>query len=157
MTSDDAFMMLAGVRYCLGRHSYAPSLCCGWLKTKWQQVDQRDRAQIVREIGEHIAYVEGGRCHNTAPGWEDDLRTWQAFLTWAGGTSRAAQPSDQATGTAWPSGCIKPNACSRHRQCMYARSVEQCRHFDQDLTQAVEAAVRDREWAAAQPKERAQP
>lgn len=83
MTSDDAFMMLAGVRYCLGRHSYAPSLCCGWLKAKWPQISAGDQAQIVREIREHIAGVEEGRWHNLQAGWESDLRTWQAFRAWA--------------------------------------------------------------------------
>ncbi|WP_267422748.1 hypothetical protein [Methylobacterium sp. GC_Met_2] len=83
MTSDDSFMMLAGVRYCLGRHSDAPSLCCDWLKAKWPQVDARDRVQIVRKIGERIAGVVEGRWHNVQAGWESDLRTWRAFYAWA--------------------------------------------------------------------------
>ncbi len=37
MTNDDAFMAVAGLRYCLGRHSYAPSLCCGSSKPSGQR------------------------------------------------------------------------------------------------------------------------
>jgi hypothetical protein len=62
---------------------------------------------------------------------------------------RSARAPAAPADAPWPAGCIKPNSCSRHRQCMYAGSVKQCRHFGQNLTQAVETAVRDREWAAA--------
>ena len=58
---------------------------------------------------------------------------------------------------AWPSGCIKPGSCSRHRQCVYAQSSAQCRHLGKDLTDEIKAAAHARELAAAQPKERAQP
>lgn len=40
----------------------------------------------------------------------------------------------------WPAMCIKPNACSRHRQCMYAMSAETCRHFGKDIGAEVDAA-----------------
>ncbi|GJE37813.1 hypothetical protein [Methylobacterium persicinum] len=83
MTSDDAFMVAAGVRYCLGRHSYAPSLCCGWLKTKWLTLSEGDRSVILRDIGEHISGVKEGRWHNAHPGWEADLQAWVSFREWA--------------------------------------------------------------------------
>lgn len=49
----------------------------------------------------------------------------------------------------WPLGCIKPNACSRHRECVYAQSARQCPHHGKDLTADIEAALREREWNAA--------
>lgn len=51
----------------------------------------------------------------------------------------------------WPIGCIKPNSCARHRQCMYAQSPEKCRHFGRDLTDDIGKASQEREWQAAAP------
>lgn len=79
MTSDDAFMALAGVRYCLGRHSYAPSLCCEWLKGRWPELAKGDRAVILRDIASHIADER----QSEDPTWELDVRTWENFVAWA--------------------------------------------------------------------------
>ncbi|CAO4137207.1 hypothetical protein [Methylorubrum extorquens] len=54
--------------------------------------------------------------------------------------ARAATAGEGRSDGAWPSGCIKPNACSRHRTCVYAMSAEKCRHFGQDLTAAIAQA-----------------
>jgi hypothetical protein len=51
-------------------------------------------------------------------------------------------PGEAQTQEGWPAGCIKPNACARHRGCMYAMSAEKCRHYGKDLTDAVDAAAR---------------
>nr|USU32978.1 hypothetical protein NG677_04545 [Methylobacterium sp. OTU13CASTA1] len=82
MTNDDAFMALAGVRYCLGRHSYAPGLCCDWLKVKWATFRDGDKAQIVREIRQHVVDHDTDGSHAGIAGWEMDLRTWESFLDW---------------------------------------------------------------------------
>ena len=56
----------------------------------------------------------------------------------------AATEEGQADKAApWPSGCIKPNACSRHRTCMYAQSAAACRHFGQDLTALIAQAEQE--------------
>lgn len=88
MTSDDAFMVLAGVRYCLGRHSYAPSLCCDWLKGRWPDLSEGDRAVILRDITSHIADEE----QSTTRTWEVDAQTWKNFAAWA-----AAHPISPTT------------------------------------------------------------
>ncbi|UYW25735.1 hypothetical protein OKC48_21045 [Methylorubrum extorquens] len=54
--------------------------------------------------------------------------------------ARAATAGEGRSDGAWPSGCIKPNACSRHRTCVYAMSAEKCQHFGQDLTAAIAQA-----------------
>lgn len=87
MTSDDACMALAGVRYCLGRHTYMPSLCCGWLKTKWPDLKEGDRAQIVREINQHIADEEQ---RDREPVFAIDVETWREFVAWEAGRSALA-------------------------------------------------------------------
>lgn len=58
----------------------------------------------------------------------EDLKTLAAH--------RAGGPDEP-----WPSGCLKPNSCSRHFTCMYARSKDQCRHYGHDLKADVEAAL----------------
>ena len=80
--NDTAFMFAVGVRYCLDRHSYAPSLCCDWLHKHWQTFRRSNAEMILRDIREHVAFVEEPR-NNTAVGWEADLQTWQKFLAWA--------------------------------------------------------------------------
>jgi len=82
MTNDDAFMVLAGVRYCLGRHSYAPSLCCDWLKLKWPTFAEADKAQIVRAIQARVAEDGANESRAGIHSWETDLRTWRDFLEW---------------------------------------------------------------------------
>ena len=79
MTNDDAFMALAGVRYCIGRHSYAPSLCCDWLRRRWPTFKETDRAQIIREIKTHV-FDEDHR--KREPVFAIDVETWRAFLAW---------------------------------------------------------------------------
>lgn len=73
MTNDDAAMMLFGVRYCLGRNSYAPGLCCDWLRAKWPSVRQSDRDVILRDIRREIDGAD-------FPGV---VAPWQLFLAWA--------------------------------------------------------------------------
>jgi hypothetical protein len=92
MTSDDAFMAVAGLRYCLGRHSYAPILCCGWLKAKWPMFKDADRAVMLREIARHISDEE----QSATQTWEVDLRTWIDFRDWA--KSAPANPDREGKG-----------------------------------------------------------
>ena len=58
------------------------------------------------------------------------------------GLTIPAEPveADATSQPIWPNGCIKPGACSRHAQCMYAPSKKQCVHFGQDLTAEIAKA-----------------
>lgn len=98
MTNDDAFMVLAGVRYCLGRHSYAPSLCCNWLKAKWPTFRDADKAQIIREIQRHVADHDTEGSYAGVAGWEIDLRTWRSFLAWDPSPNRPVVPEERSDG-----------------------------------------------------------
>ncbi len=74
MTGDDAAMMLFGVRYCLARRSYAPGLCCDWLKRKWPEIAKGDREMILRDIRRELDREQ------------DDgfpFSAWQGFANWA--------------------------------------------------------------------------
>ncbi|WP_162560945.1 hypothetical protein [Methylobacterium durans] len=45
----------------------------------------------------------------------------------------SAVPATSGQAPVWPDGCIKPNSCSRHNACMYARSSEQCQYFGRSI------------------------
>lgn len=49
----------------------------------------------------------------------------------------ASVPERVEATTTWPSGCVKPNSCSRHKQCMYAN----CKNEGRDIRSEVEAAL----------------
>ena len=81
------FMLSVGVRYCLDRHSYAPGLCCDWLRSHWHLLAERSRSLITRDIQRHIdsehqATEIRARNGGGPAGWEDDLRTWERMLAW---------------------------------------------------------------------------
>ncbi len=85
---DTGFMLSVAVRYCLDRHSYAPSLCCDWLRSHWRLLSDHTRALIARDIREHIASehrraeTRAERPNLAPPGWECDLRTWEQMAEW---------------------------------------------------------------------------
>lgn len=86
-----------------------------------------------------VAAWQGGYCNgrmSEADWWAKTFQYWPNEAARAA-TAETAKPAAEA---AWPTGCIKPNACSRHRTCVYAMSAEKCRHFGQDLGPAIEAA-----------------
>lgn len=53
----DMDVVLYAVRYCLGRHSYAPSLMMDKLDEIWDQVNGGFKKLIYRDIDEHERHV----------------------------------------------------------------------------------------------------
>ena len=53
----------------------------------------------------------------------------------------ASAPERVEATTSWPAGCVKPNSCGRHKQCMYAK----CKNEGRDICSEVEAALASRE------------
>ena len=54
----DRDVIIYAFRYTLGRHSYAPSLMRDKLDEVWEQLDECDRNQILKEVGEHKEHTE---------------------------------------------------------------------------------------------------
>ena len=54
----DRDIIIYAFRYTLGRHSYAPSLMRDKLDEVWDQLDEWDRDQILKEIGKYKEYIE---------------------------------------------------------------------------------------------------
>lgn len=93
LNRDTGFMLSVAVRYCLDRHSYAPSLCCDWLRSHWRLLSDHTRALITRDIQKHIASehrraeIRAERPNIAPPGWECDLKTWERMAEWVAAQS----------------------------------------------------------------------
>lgn len=72
-----AFMGVAGVRYCLGRGSYAPSVAMQWCTHHWQRLRDGTKFVILRDVIDWLAdrhiWDEGGTRI------EDYRGEWAAF------------------------------------------------------------------------------
>lgn len=77
---DTQFIILAGIRYAIGRSSYAPWLVTDWVKNHWDEIDKSHQSMIKRDI---IAEIElWNRCPELSLGMECDVRTWRDFKAW---------------------------------------------------------------------------
>lgn len=78
---DTWFMALVAMRYCIGRRSYAPSLCAGWIKRHWLVIPTQTRAMMRRDLAD-----ECGRADRTGSremlGDACDELTWRDLLEW---------------------------------------------------------------------------
>lgn len=77
--SNTGFMAGCGLRYCLGRASYAPGTAMHWCRGNWSRLDDRMRFVAVRDVIEWLA----DRALWDTPGaayMQDGYRAeWQAF------------------------------------------------------------------------------
>lgn len=80
-------LILGGVRYALGRASYAPSSVMGFCKANWQDLEPNTRHTIMRDVldwlGDRHEYVKPDQVDMAYP---DE---WRAFLRWCHQQDRA--------------------------------------------------------------------
>lgn len=69
-------MVMAAVRYCLGRATYIVADCIEWIKLHWCIFEPSTRETIIKEIREAI--------EEDNVGMKQDRHEWQAFLDWVG-------------------------------------------------------------------------
>jgi hypothetical protein len=78
---DTWFLALVAMRYCIGRRSYAPSLCAQWIKRHWPIIPTQTRAMMRRDLAD-----ECGRADHTGNkgmlGDACDELTWRDLLEW---------------------------------------------------------------------------
>jgi len=76
---NDQLMVLAAVRYCLGRQSYIPGVCLRWLAPIWKQIEPNTQALIVRDIVEELM------CGNAGDSDATPIWNWKPFaeLVWS--------------------------------------------------------------------------
>jgi hypothetical protein len=72
---DTGFMVLAALRYCHGRMTYAPSLMVEWVKKYWEQLGDNTQELIRKETREYMqsTFSKGMKC---------DRLTWEDFAQW---------------------------------------------------------------------------
>lgn len=76
----ESLMIMAAVRYCLGRQSYIVGACITWLDSNWHLLDNSTRKVIFNDIIEALHLNEAGSKYDT-----DDWKRFaqRVFLTFA--------------------------------------------------------------------------
>ena len=77
---DTDFIILAGIRYGIGRASYAPGLICDWIKRHWNELSDNLKTLIKRDITSEIEMRD--RSPHLSLGMDCDVRTWREFKKW---------------------------------------------------------------------------
>ena len=77
---DTDFIILAGIRYGIGRASYAPSLICNWIKNHWNELSDNLKSQIKRDIKSEIEVWFNMR--ETPYGDICNASVWKSLITW---------------------------------------------------------------------------
>lgn len=90
--TNDQFMALAGIRYCLGRMTYAADIGQEWLKEHWSQLNTNTQGTIVRDLVMALMDGEAGSPTIDAPRWRE-------VAQWAWDTLSAEK-------RAWVSGAV---------------------------------------------------
>ena len=73
-------MVIAAMRYCLGRSTYIVSDCCEWLIAHWNTFEQGTRDTIQRDIERAFRQDNDDRTHNStikALGHDSDREEWE--------------------------------------------------------------------------------
>lgn len=70
--SDTGFIILAAIRYAIGRRTYAPELITEWVKRYWHLISPSDRVLIQKTVTE--AFEE-----DRDFGDDCDIETWKKF------------------------------------------------------------------------------
>jgi hypothetical protein len=73
-------MVVAALRYALGRHTYVPGAIQDWISQHWDNLDSNTKTVIVRDTFKHI-YDEKTSHYQITSGIMDqyDLTTWEKF------------------------------------------------------------------------------
>lgn len=78
--TNGGIMVMAALRYSLGRHSYVPGSVQDWISDHWDNLDSNTKTVIVRDVLEHL-YDEYRKDHDkNCPFFGDyDTKTWEKF------------------------------------------------------------------------------
>lgn len=74
---DLMFLIVSGIRYCIGRNAYAPSIANDVIRMYWHQLDGRHRDLIHRDVKEHVDKI-------SLPFAIEDMNkdVWTELLSW---------------------------------------------------------------------------
>lgn len=72
---DASVLIIAGVRYTLGRSSYSPGCAMDFCRSNWQLLSRNSRHVIMRDVMDWLG-GEFGKCDMAYP------NEWREFLRW---------------------------------------------------------------------------
>ena len=70
-------MLLCALRYCMGRQSYAVSVCCDFLRDHWKDIDDGTKRTMIRDLEHDLKECEAD---NRYLGADFDHRAWRTLL-----------------------------------------------------------------------------
>jgi len=78
--TNGGIMVMAALRYSLGRHTYVPGAVQDWISDHWNNLDSNTKTVIVRDVFEYI-YDEKRSKYDSASGaiGQYDLSVWEKF------------------------------------------------------------------------------
>jgi len=74
------FVVLATVRYCLGRQTYIVGECARWLIANWADIEPQMRALIERDVEDEFRRDDEARYKGSSYkplGWDCDRKEWE--------------------------------------------------------------------------------
>jgi len=78
---DTKFIILASIRYAIGRKTYIPALICNWIKKHWPELSYICKDMIIKEVKEVIDKYERLGDSNIL-GDSINKKTWYSFYNW---------------------------------------------------------------------------
>ena len=92
-------MVIAALRYCLGRMTYIAGVCADWLVDKWPELPPHSRALIRTELDRAFARDDEDRATGASfklLGLDCDRREWEKVRALYAGEQPPAQPCEMA-------------------------------------------------------------
>lgn len=77
--NDTWFVLCMGVRYAIGRQSYAVGLTCDFVRNHWDEIPPRWRALIFKDVHEEIERADRG---DSLLGMAMDDEEWRKLDAW---------------------------------------------------------------------------
>jgi hypothetical protein len=78
--TNGGIMVMAALRYALGRHSYVPGSVQDWISDHWNNLDRNTKTVIVRDVFEHLYDEYRKNRDENCPFFGDyDTKTWEKF------------------------------------------------------------------------------
>lgn len=72
-------MVVAALRYALGRMTYVPGAVQDWIKTYWDSLDSNTKCVIIRDVFEYLYNEFRSSGNYEVPFGGYDIREWEKF------------------------------------------------------------------------------
>jgi len=76
--TNGSIMVVAALRYALGRHTYVPGAIQDWITQHWDSLDSNTKIVVLRDVFEHLYDDSRPSSYRTSM-TDYDLSTWEKF------------------------------------------------------------------------------